>query len=363
MMESNVISASNLSKMLIYAFRLWGIGLKIDSSWQELDSPLDILALIFNQQIRSINSKGLYRDYRENIEDSAIPRGKILLSNTISIRSKALNQVSLLTDEFSANNQTNQVLLWVSKGLIRSNRINAESKKALKKSIVSFEKFSLCNPSPKVISSCLSAARRPEYRVALSIAYLFSLSGQVDPLERNDLSFDSEIFSEKILPRLFESFLREFYRYHLSTKVSGKEYTWSEYDSSGLNPKMKTDINIETQDELYIIDAKFYQSALKLGFDYDSSKPDSKKINSAHLYQLFTYLTYAAVNSSSKTVSGILLYPRNQYDIDHIVKTVSGDIRVTTIDCNQDWESLTRNLLDLVPSLREGSNFKKKYAI
>ena len=126
---------------------------------------------------------------------------------------------------------------------------------------------------------------------------------------------------------------------------------------------MKTDINIETQDELYVIDAKFYQSALKISFDFDSSKPDSKKINSAHLYQLFTYLTYAAVKSNSKTVSGILLYPRNHYDIDHVVTTVSGDIRVATIDCNQDWGSLTRNLLDLVPRLREDSSVVKKYAI
>ena len=107
------------------------------------------------------------------------------------------------------------------------------------------------------------------------------------------------------MARLFETFVRNFYKIEQSEfTVKGEEIKWKctpegEIDRQMLHikwkltseseedlrmlPIMQTDISLCSSMRKIIIDTKFYKEAFK-------AKYAQEKINSNHLYQLFSYL-------------------------------------------------------------------------
>ena len=98
--------------MLIFAFRLWGLDKHIRPGQQNLASPLDVLALVLNDQIATAEKRSLYRNYQEITETTFQPRGKILMSETLRFKTTGSNRVVINTDELSIDNTVNQSIRW-----------------------------------------------------------------------------------------------------------------------------------------------------------------------------------------------------------------------------------------------------------
>ena len=105
---------------------------------------------------------------------------------------------------------------------------------------------------------------------------------------------------------------------------------------------MKTDVTLEYQNKILIIDAKFYSQ--------NTLKNYGKNIhNTSNLYQIFAYVKNKQIEVQGKDieVSGMLLYVKTsqsiQPDSDYVMS--GNKISVKTLDLNQNF-SLIKEQLD-----------------
>src|SRR5690606_16801697 len=112
------------------------------------------------------------------------------------------------------------------------------------------------------------------------------------------------------MARLFESFVKNFYRTELLGSVARSEtlYWPAEGKDLDLLPNMRTDISLEYAGEKTIIDTKFYKDT----FAHFWNKAT---VHSAHLYQIFAYLKDDEYVRKKKAC-GLLLYPKNGQNVD-----------------------------------------------
>lgn len=105
---------------------------------------------------------------------------------------------------------------------------------------------------------------------------------------------------------------------------------------------MRTDITLENDKIVLIIDAKFYPEALKL------NEYGTRKLHSSNLYQILTYVSNRSTESELRPVHGMLLYPtfELQRPLDYILQ--GHKIRIASIDLCLPWQEIHRNLLSFV---------------
>jgi 5-methylcytosine-specific restriction enzyme subunit McrC len=106
---------------------------------------------------------------------------------------------------------------------------------------------------------------------------------------------------------------------------------------------MSTDISLHSPTRKIIIDTKYYKEALKARYD-------KEKINSNNLYQLFSYLINQESELDDRTLEceGILLYPVVEKGFGFSYKFENHKIRVMSINLNQEWHGIRKDLLEIL---------------
>jgi len=164
--------------------------------------------------------------------------------------------------------------------------------------------------------------------------------------EKGKYKFRDFTREDKAMARLFEAFVRNFYKVESDLSVSSDLIRW-QFDSDNAEdfemlPTMLTDITLQRVDKKIIIDTKYYKEAFK-------SRYEKQKINSNNLYQLFSYLKNQETDSiMTLNCEGILLYPSVQDDFVHTFKYENHKIRIMSINLNQDWQNIRTDLLNIV---------------
>ncbi|MGP4080622.1 5-methylcytosine restriction system specificity protein McrC [Pseudalkalibacillus sp. R45] len=146
----------------------------------------------------------------------------------------------------------------------------------------------------------------------------------------------------KAMVYLYEDFVRNFYRKELpESRVYRENIYWNaEGEDLDYLPIMQTDISIEMYDRKIIMDTKYYQNAT-------SSRFNNEKLISGNLYQLHAYLSNF-INKDKKDLTGVLLYPTVDKDLDLYYKILGSKVKVCTVDLNQDWRKIHQRLLSIV---------------
>ena len=154
-----------------------------------------------------------------------------------------------------------------------------------------------------------------------------------------------EFDEKRELSNLYEKFIYEFFRQEYSSafSVSASHIDW-QLDSgseTGLLPEMKTDITLQKDSKILIIDAKYYGQEMQ-------SYHDSDKIRSGHLYQIFAYVKNKSweLKDAGVAVSGMLLYAKSDADVTIDKKySMSGNlISVKNLDLNVPFDELRKPL-------------------
>jgi 5-methylcytosine-specific restriction enzyme subunit McrC len=104
---------------------------------------------------------------------------------------------------------------------------------------------------------------------------------------------------------------------------------------------MQTNITLEPLTRKIMMDIKFYQQTFQ-------SYHGKMKVHSAHLYQMYTYLTNASQGNRGKRIEGILLYPTLS---EYVSLTYPFDIhilQICTVNLNQLWQNIHQDLLTLL---------------
>lgn len=150
---------------------------------------------------------------------------------------------------------------------------------------------------------------------------------------------------EALMARIFEQFVRNFYRreqrqYRVFAETISWQATAPAPAALALLPTMLTDTTLESPARKIILDTKYYTAALRPRYD-------QQKLISPHLYQLYAYLQNQRP-APGQQLEGVLLYPAAQTVLDLRYTLGGHPVRVLTLNLHQPWPGIAADLLRLV---------------
>ena len=340
MITSDTIYIKNIYYMLSYAFKVLNeksykkIEVENFESISELLS--EILAIGVSKQIK----QGLVKDYIEISETISSIKGKINITDSINEQSFINGQLNCTYDEFSVNCYLNKILKSTFNLLIKSD-ISRKRKKKLKNLLMYFREVDLIDVNS--INWKIRFDRNNQtYKMLINICYLV-INGLIHSEKVGDKKL-MEFFDDQQMSSLYEKFLLNYFKKeHPNILTHAPQIDWQIDEGIDLLlPKMKTDVTLEYQNKILIIDAKFYSQ--------NTLKNYGKNIhNTSNLYQIFAYVKNKQIEVQGKDieVSGMLLYVKTsqsiQPDSDYVMS--GNKISVKTLDLNQNF-SLIKEQLD-----------------
>ena len=340
MITSDTIYIKNIYYMLSYAFKVLNeksykkIEVENFESISELLS--EILAIGVSKQIK----QGLVKDYIEISETISSIKGKINITDSINEQSFINGQLNCTYDEFSVNCYLNKILKSTFNLLIKSD-ISRKRKKKLKNLLMYFREVDLIDVNS--INWKIRFDRNNQtYKMLINICYLV-ITGLIHSEKVGDKKL-MEFFDDQQMSSLYEKFLLNYFKKeHPTILTHAPQIDWQIDEGIDLLlPKMKTDVTLEYQNKILIIDAKFYSQ--------NTLKNYGKNIhNTSNLYQIFAYVKNKQIEVQGKDieVSGMLLYVKTsqsiQPDSDYVMS--GNKISVKTLDLNQNF-SLIKEQLD-----------------
>lgn len=328
--------------MLSYAFQVLKQSNYENVAAEEFEMVQDLFAAILAKGVAQQLKQGLYREYITKRETLSVMRGKLDMPGTIQNRIQRKQKLACEFDELSEDNLYNQALKTTMHYLIRDKGVAADRKAALNKVLVFFDDVSLSEPSGIEWSRLHYQRSNKNYEMLLNICY-FVLDGMLQTTEKGE--YKMAAFSDEHMARLYEKFILEYYRHHHSylTEAKAAQVKWDlldENDESMIRflPVMQTDIYLRKDDNILIIDAKYYGRTLQQKFD-------KYTLHSGNIYQIFTYVKNQDKNNTGN-VAGLLLYAKTEEAItpDCTFNMGGNQIGAKTLDLNTDFRVIAAQL-------------------
>ena len=331
--------------MLAYAFRVLKQSNYSQVATEEFENIHNLFAAILSKGISQQLKQGLYREYVDKYDELTVLRGKLNIQGTIKNRVKNRQRLSCEFDELSEDNIFNQILKLTATILIKNRNVDSEYKSELKKSLLYFGDVSDISVSLIKWSTLRFQRNNQSYKMLMNICYLV-IDGLLLSTQSGEYNMATFI-DDRHMHSLYESFIREYYRYHYGNEVSvsASFVDWDVPEGSEgieLLPKMKTDITLQKGEKTLIIDAKYYGHTMQHHFD-------SNTFHSANMYQIFTYVKNFDKEQTGN-ISGMLLYARTNEAIlpgnDYVIG--GNKISVKTLNLNCDFEIIKEQLNTII---------------
>ena len=307
---------------------------------EEFENTADLFSEILAIGVAKQIKQGLVKDYIDVSETTSSIKGKIEITESINSQSFLKKQLTCTYDEFSVYCNLNQILKSTMNLLLKSD-ISSKNKKKLKKLLMYFSEVDLIDL--KSINWKIRFDRNNQnYRMLIGVCYL-TVKGLLQTTQKGDVKL-MRFLDDQRMSRLYEKFILNYYKKeHPQISVSASQIKWQlDDDEDWLLPKMQSDIMLEYDNKVLIIDAKYYKNTLQSYYDVNT-------LHSGNLYQVFTYVKNKQVENLDKEVSGMLLYARTDEEVlPNNEYMMSGNrIAVMTLDLNQDFNQI-KNQLDTI---------------
>lgn len=307
---------------------------------EEFENTADLFSEILAIGVAKQIKQGLVKDYIDVSETTSSIRGKIEITESINSQSFLKKQLTCTYDEFSVNCSLNQILKSAMNLLLKSD-ISSKNKKKLKKLLMYFSEVDLIDL--KSINWKIRFDRNNQnYRMLIGVCYL-TVKGLLQTTQKGDVKL-MRFLDDQRMNRLYEKFILNYYKKeHPQISASASQIKWQlDDDEDWLLPRMQSDIMLEYDNKVLIIDAKYYKNTLQSYYDVNT-------LHSGNLYQVFTYVKNKQVENLDKEVSGMLLYARTDEEVlPNNEYMMSGNrIAVMTLDLNQDFNQI-KNQLDTI---------------
>lgn len=357
------IPIANLYHLLCYA---WGFFELDEEVWVDVDNHYgyaELLTKVLTLGSLHLLKQGLLRDYQAVTAPMRAIRGKLELAP--SIATGQLNQgIAVCThDEFTADIPANQILKSVLIRMARIHGMDTELSSAARGTALRMTDVSLIEPDVRMLGRVRIHRNNRFYGFLLSICRLIleatSVKESFDTVAELNQRFYSTV--ETQLPALFEAFVRNFYRTHLTPHGFSRfdpqhiEWLWKPKveESRSYLPKMITDITLEHPDRKIILDTKFYQSG---------GVNDRQTFESANLFQIHAYVSQLARHAQGEQgysisrphpcddrAEGILLYATvGDNDFHHVFEMPPHKMAVATVNLAMDWATIEARLLEIL---------------
>lgn len=341
------IEIRNIYYMLSYAFQVLKPEECENVAGQDFDGIYDLFAEILRRGVSTQLKQGLHRAYIVKEDLLSTVRGKINLPKTIQTRLRNQQKLDCEFDELSENNVFNQILKSTITKLIRCADVDIERRSGLKKLLIFFENVDCIELSIVKWSSLRFDRNSRNYQMLLYICY-FIYEGLLQTDESG--TYKMRTFSDEQMHKLYEKFILEYYhKNYPQLNARAKQIDWQlDNDYSDMLPIMQTDVYLQKDNEILIIDAKYYTKNTQSRFENNQS------LISSNLYQIFTYVKnqeYEYLKSNNKhKVAGMLLYAKTNANInpDNTYQMSGNEISAKTLDLSVDIQGIEGQLNKIV---------------
>lgn len=335
-----IIPIQNIYYLLCYAWDKLEESDRIDVSGIDSTELVDLLGKVLAGSCIRLLKQGLDRYYVEHQEEYMGVKGKLNFTATIKQNLLPQNKTICAYDEFDYNILHNQIIKTTIRKLLRVENLNNNIKDELHKIFVKLPPISEITIRTSMFGQIRLNRNNYHYDFILKVCRLIHENLLVDE-DTGIYKFRDFIRDDKAMARLFEDFVRNFYKLESDYRVRAHQIQWQfesiTEGSESFLPVMRTDMVLEKSGRKIIIDTKFYTKPIKLNFE-------KKTFISENMYQLFSYLK----NQEVDNCEGILLYAAVDNDFYHQYRFNNHLISMRSINLNQDWSMIRRDLLMMV---------------
>ena len=337
MTKANV-PIKNIFYMLSYAFDTLTESEKQYIEKEDFQGAEDLFAAVLAHGVAAQVKRGLYKEYIEQTEEMETVRGRINLPQTIRLKTQRKQRIVCEHDTLSVNNVYNRILKETMRRLLVHPDVQKSRKAELKKLIMYFSEVEGI-PLKAVRWSALRFQKNNQhYKLLLNVCH-FVWQGWL--LTETEGAFKAMQFRENAIARLYERFVRAYYKKTYKNLTVGAPYVEWDVEGVGLDslPVMHTDITLEGQDAILIIDTKFYSEMMA------RNQFGKETYHSANLYQLFTYVKNMQANTTKK-VSGMLLYAQTETGVLREGEFLMGGnaMYIAALDLNREFDEIKARL-------------------
>lgn len=336
------IPIQNVYYLLCYAWRKMRSGEIAETGVANQTTLVDLFAKVLINGTERLLKQGLDRGYVTQSEDTSRPRGRIDFETSLKRALLPRARVHCRYDELSRDVLHNRILKSTLEHLARAEGINEKHRSRL---LALQKRFGDVGDAPlrrSLFQRLQLHSNNAFYRFLLDVCSMVEqhLLPKEDGTGRRFRNFLRE---EATMSDIFEKFVLNFYKREQDAyKARAPHIYW---DLSGSSPdrlpRMETDAALISPDRTIIIDAKFYEDPL-------TTHRGTERYRSGHLYQLFAYLRNAKTKGKAyEHPEGILLYGQTDTDLDASFVIQGHQIRVYSLDLDQEWRGIHEDLLSL----------------
>ena len=330
----------NIYYMLCYSFFGDRLNEKEEASLGEeaFSNIYDLFSLLLYLILRKQIKKGIHKDYNPLTEEINTVRGKIDINNSMySFNVK--KRLVCNYDDFNENTLLNKVIKTTIFYLIKSNKIGNNTKDLLKKLNAYYVNVDVVDIRTIKWDQIKFNRNNISYKYVIDLCRLI-LKGLIVSDKHGNNKF-KEFLDYSRVSAIYENFIKAYYRKHFpELKSSSRKFNLVSNNAS-YAPIMKTDITLEYNNKLLIIDAKFYSKILRDNI-YDQK---CKILSTNNLFQIYTYVDSQDPMKENKAY-GMLLYAQtiNEPSVNLSYEIIGHKILVKTLDMNSTWEDITNRL-------------------
>lgn len=334
-----MIPVRNIYYMLSYAFQaLNRQGFKKIAT-EEFSNTAELMAAILAKGIAFQLKRGLGKEYLSLTEERSCIRGKIDIGESLKTNSMLRKRLTCTYDDFSVNTTMNRIIKSTVALLLQGD-IFKSRKKELRKLMVFFADVTPINLY--MVNWDLQYNRYNQtYQMLIAICY-FVVKGLLHT-NADGTTKVMDYLDEQRMSRLYEKFILEYYKKHYpELSAAASQIPWSLDDGHGdMLPMMQSDIHLERENKVLIIDAKYYANTTQVRFD-------KYTVHSNNLYQIFTYVKNREYqfDETESTVSGMVLYAKTDALIqpNQVYQIHGNRISVKTLDLDLPFEQIAGQL-------------------
>lgn len=320
---------------------------------------VDLFARVLRNGLSHLLKRGLDRGYVLHGEETARLRGKLEFAPTVKRNLLTKVQVYCSYDELSHDVLHNRILKTTLARLIRTAGLDAGTHDNLVEHHRRLHDVREVELTKNTFRKVQLHRNNSFYFLLLAVCEL--LFDNLLPSERSGRwVFRSFLQDDRQMAYLFETFIRNFYRSEGwqvlgmgRYQVKSEDIRWNlramDPTTYRLLPEMKTDVSIDTERRKILIECKYYRETFQ---EYWGKK----SFRSHHLYQLNAYLDNLPDDPRNNSCHGILLYPQTEQPVSECIPWKREQmLSVRTIDLNQPWPGIERDLLTMLQEANEAT--------
>jgi 5-methylcytosine-specific restriction enzyme subunit McrC len=338
------IPIQNIYFLLCYAWDKLEEREVVDVDPIESTTLTDLFARVLINGTNHLLKRGFDRGYVAQEEWTGRLRGRICFQEALRANATRTGRLPCAFDELSYDVLHNQILKATMRRLIRSQGIASENSEGLAQLCRMFSEIQDIELTNRVFGSVQLYRNNQFYAFLLKVCELIHRRLLVSERSGSGKFMDF-IRDKRQMAFLFENFVRTFYRVHTDYTVKREDIYWrwisADQVAAGLLPKLQTDISLTSATRKIIIDCKFTPEATQHHYEAET-------LRSAHLFQINAYLTNLPAGRLTETCEMMLLYPMVNSPLSHNFMDRNHKISIRTIDLDQPWQGIHRDLLALV---------------